>query len=112
MKSEDVTLKNLLMLRKNAGLTQQALADEFHLSQQTIYKYERGHAEPDIKTLKQFADFFGVTVDFLIGNEKPVEELQLDFTMGEKELITKIRKLTPEVKIALNAFINYLTENK
>ena len=103
MKSEDVTLKNLLMLRKNAGLTQQALADEFHLSQQTIYKYERGHAEPDIKTLKQFADFFGVTVDFLIGNEKPV---------GEKELITKIRKLTPEVKIALNAFINYLTENK
>lgn len=101
-------MKNLLMLRRNAGLTQQALADHFHLSQQTIYKYENGHAEPDIKTLKQFAEFFGVTVDFLIGNEKPVEELTLDYTIEEKAMISKYRRLSPDVRVAIGAFIDNL----
>ena len=105
-------MKNLLQLRRHAGLTQQALADHFHLSQQTIYKYERGHAEPDIETLKRFADFFGVSVDYLIGKEDATNDAPIDFTLDEKELVTKVRKLTPDVRIALNAFINYLTEEK
>ena len=105
-------MKNLLMLRRNAGLTQQSLADHFHLSQQTIYKYENGHAEPDIETLKQFAQFFGVSVDFLIGNEVPIEELELDYTVDEKETIAKMRQLNPGIRKALDAFIDNLVDEK
>ena len=103
-------MKNLLMLRRNAGLTQQALADHFHLSQQTIYKYENGHAQPDIETLKKFARFFNVTVDFLIGNEDPIEEADLDVTTDEKLMISKIRRISPDVRTALAAFVDSLTD--
>jgi len=105
-------LKNLYTLRRQAGLTQQALADHFHLSQQTIYKYERGHAEPDIETLKKFAEFFGVSVDYLIGKENATNDAEMDFTLDEKELVSKFRKLTPDLRLALFAFVNFLTEKK
>ena len=100
-------MKNLLMLRNHAGLTQQALADQFHLSQQTIYKYEHGLAEPDVETMIQFAKFFGVTVDFLIGNEQG-EPLQIDYTVDEKETINKLRQLSPLHRETINILINQL----
>lgn len=62
-------MKNLRNLREERGLSQQKLADKFCLSQQSIYKYENGLAEPDFATLKQFANFFHTTVDYLIGYE-------------------------------------------
>ena len=68
-KKGDITLKNLRTLREERGLSQQKLADQFCLSQQSIYKYENGLAEPDLATLKQFANFFHTTVDYLIGYE-------------------------------------------
>ena len=101
-------MKNLILLRRNAGLTQQALADQFHLSQQTIYKYENGKAEPDIETLKQLARFFGVSGDFLVGNEEAIEELALDFTVDEKETISKIRRLSPKNRKAVNALLDQM----
>ena len=62
-------MKNLKTLREQRGLSQQKLADKLCLSQQSIYKYENGLAEPDFATLKQFANFFHTTVDYLIGYE-------------------------------------------
>jgi len=62
-------LKNLRTLREERGLSQQKLAEQFCLSQQSIYKYENDLAEPDFATLKQFASFFHTTVDYLIGYE-------------------------------------------
>lgn len=60
-------MKRLKELREENGISQQKLADEFHISQQSIWKYENGLSEPDIKTLIKFADFFDVSVDYLIG---------------------------------------------
>ena len=100
-------MKNLLMLRNHAGLTQQALADHFHLSQQTIYKYEHGLAEPDVETMIQFAKFFGVSVDYLIGNE-PEEPQEIDYTVDEKETISKLRQLSPLHRETINILINQL----
>ncbi len=58
---------NLKKLRKEKGLTQQFLAEKFGLSQQSIYKYENNLAEPDIATLKELAEFFDTSVDYLVG---------------------------------------------
>ena len=102
------------MLRKNAGLSQQALGERFHVSQQTIYKYENGLAEPDIETLKAFASFFNVTVDFLIGNipadYESENQTELDYTIEEKDILLQIRKLHPDVRRALTIFINKLSD--
>lgn len=54
-------------LRKESGLSQEQLAKKFNLSQQTISSYEICSREPDNDTLKQLASFFGVSVDYLLG---------------------------------------------
>lgn len=59
-------MKNLKKMRLARHLSQQKLADRFGLSQQSIYKYENNLSEPDIQTLKNFADFFHTTIDTLV----------------------------------------------
>lgn len=61
-------MERLKELRIKNGISQQKLADEFHISQQSIWKYENDLSEPDIAMLIQFANFFNVSVDYLIGN--------------------------------------------
>lgn len=48
-------------------MSQQALADKFGISQQSVYQYENDIVEPDITLLRKFADFFNVSVDYIIG---------------------------------------------
>ena len=57
--------RNLAMLRKHRGLTQGQLAERFSYSDKAISKWERGEALPDLNTLYELADFYGVTLDFL-----------------------------------------------
>ncbi|MDE7058384.1 MAG: helix-turn-helix domain-containing protein [Lachnospiraceae bacterium] len=61
-------MKRLKELRQKQKISQQKLAEHFHISQQSIWKYENGLAEPDICTLIQFADYFQTSVDYLIGH--------------------------------------------
>ncbi len=102
---------NLKLLRTEKGISQQALADEFNLSQQSIYKYEHNLAEPDITTLKNFAEYFGVTIDYLVGYapRSNIDNVPIlgEITTSEIELIKKIRKLRPEIRSS----IQLLTEN-
>lgn len=57
--------RNLALLRKYRGLTQGQLADIFSYSDKAISKWERGEALPDLNTLYELAEFYGVTLDFL-----------------------------------------------
>ena len=61
--------------RKIKRLTQEQLADKFHLRKSSISRYENDKQMPEVGLLKEFADFFGVTVDYLIGNESSKEEI-------------------------------------
>ena len=55
------------MLRNQMGISQQGLADALGISQQSVNRYENHKVEPDIDTLIKIADFFGGSVDHLIG---------------------------------------------
>ena len=61
-------VKNLRTLRMSKGISQQQLADVIGTSQQSINKYENHNVEPDISTLIMLADYFQVSVDYLIGH--------------------------------------------
>ena len=52
--------------RKEAGLTQEALADLVHLSTEGYARYERGDASPDIMFLERLAKVFGCSVVELV----------------------------------------------
>lgn len=53
-------------LRKQRGLTQNAFADELHVSFQAVSNWERGIAPPELENLINVAAFFGVLVDDLL----------------------------------------------
>ena len=71
-------------LRIEKGLTQKDLADQVHVTFQTISKWESDINEPDISTLKEIAKLFGVTLDFLADEN---EELQIEKIEESKTIV-------------------------
>lgn len=69
-------------LRIAKGLYQKDVADFLGVDRTTYTKYESGASEPDVATLIHLADFFGVTVDYLI-NYNQKEENRMN-TIGER----------------------------
>lgn len=55
--------------REETGFTQREVAKEIKLPQSTIAKYETGKLEPSLETLGTLADFYGVSVDWLLGTK-------------------------------------------
>ena len=53
-------------LRKQKKLTQLRLAMELGMSQNTISRYESGSHQADYNTLILFADYFNVSLDYLL----------------------------------------------
>ena len=54
-------------LMKEKGLTQQNLADSLGVKRQTISLYKSGQSMPDAKTLRDLAEYFNVSSDYLLG---------------------------------------------
>ena len=63
--------RNISTLRKHHGMTQLDLAEKLNYSDKAVSKWERGDSLPDVLVLKNIADLFGVTVDYLITSEHP-----------------------------------------
>lgn len=73
------------------GLTQKQLASDLNIAPSTLGNYIQNSREPDFQTLKALADYFQVSVDYLLdhryGNAR---------TAMEDELLNIFRALTPE----------------
>ena len=89
---------NIAAYRKNAGLTQAGLAEKLNYSDKAVSKWERGDSVPDVLTLVQLADQFGITVNDLLTdpNELPLgSDSRLEKAMtqvSEKALKRKANK--------------------
>ncbi|WP_035462242.1 helix-turn-helix domain-containing protein [Alicyclobacillus macrosporangiidus] len=87
--------KRLRYLRQQKHLTMKELGQIFGLAESTISGYENGIRSPDIELLPKFADFFGVSVDYLLGRtddphgSTPVGE---DISFEEKEFLRWVRE--------------------
>ena len=57
--------QNIANLRKARKLTQGQLAERFNYTDKAISKWEHGDVCPDVNTLQELADFFGVTMDYM-----------------------------------------------
>lgn len=53
-------------LRKSRGISQLKLALDMNMNQNSISRYETGEREADYATLVRFADYFDVSVDYLL----------------------------------------------
>lgn len=67
-------------LRKQQGLSQEALAEKVTVTRQTISKWELGQSLPDLDFIAQLSEIFNVSSDYLIKDEmvEPDEPLYND----------------------------------
>lgn len=56
----------LKFLRKQKHMSQLSLAMKLNLTQNSISRYETGEREPDLNTLIRIADYFNVSIDYLL----------------------------------------------
>lgn len=95
-------------LRENADLKQKDLAQEFSINENTWSQYETNKRTPDMGIIKKIADYFGVSIDYLLNltNEKynPREEEFKELIhifnrlskKEKKELVDKIKRWVEE----------------
>lgn len=87
-------------LRLSSGLKQIDLAKALSVSQAALSGYETGKYEPDFKTLKKIADYFSVSVDYVLGHDEPEASVQLDQKISKDNLMAAFwggeKDLSPE----------------
>lgn len=67
-------------LREKKEVSQSELASNVGIARNTLSQYETGKRQPDYNTLLKFADYFGVSTDYLLGrtdDPKGVAEVQI-----------------------------------
>lgn len=83
--------ERLIELRKQAGLSQESLAERLNISRQAISKWERGESTPDMDNLKVLGQIYNVSMDYLLLGKN--ETVLNSFTEKEKKpLITAVNK--------------------
>ena len=81
-------------LREDRDLRQIDLAEATGIDQRTISNYESGKTNPDSEALIRLADFFGVSIDYLVGRV----EYNVYNSEKRRELIEKMKQMLDALK--------------
>ena len=98
----------IIKLRKAKKLTQQDLADRMNVSTAAVCKWETGASVPDINTLCLLADFFNVSVDYILGRESPQKKCVV--LCCQKAYKKAIEKCLQNSSIGLQAYTGSMFE--
>ena len=102
-------------LRTERELTQVEVATALGISRQVFANYEKEINYPDPYMLIKIADFFDVSIDYLVGrtNEFDIIESSSQIKVGiEQELLLYFRKLKTESKNRVIGYVYSLTEEQ
>ena len=103
-------MQNLRRLREAKGLTQKEMAEKIKVSKPTYCHYETGRYEPDIKTILWLSNFFGCSIDYLLGHETK-NILHLDsWTAKEKVAINLMKQLDDDQLTLLLGYLAKMTD--
>lgn len=81
--------EQLKKLRNRKGLSQENIANEVHVTRQSVSKWESGESTPDLATTVKLAELFDVTLDYLVLNVKP----QKTNDISNKKLLAKLEEM-------------------
>ena len=70
--------ENIKRMRRKRNLTQEEMAAHLGISFQSVSKWERGDGYPDITMLPALANYFGISVDELLGMSEIAKKAQYD----------------------------------
>lgn len=105
-------------LRQSKGLRQSDVADILGTSQQSYQRYENETGEPNIAALIKLADFYGVTIDYLLGRDAiapkfekiEVKQRLAEIEKAEREIMEQYLMLKGEQRELFYQFITDLLE--
>ncbi len=83
---------NIASFRKQSGLTQAGLAEKLNYSDKAVSKWERGESLPDMLTMIQLAEQFGITVNDLLLDPDQAAVAQPSCTVSEDDCPEKVKK--------------------
>ncbi|MDO5387939.1 MAG: helix-turn-helix transcriptional regulator [Clostridia bacterium] len=102
-------MDRIKVLRKEKGISQERLAMELNISQTMISKYELGQSEPDIQMIIKIAEYFNVSVDYLLEiSEDKLNINSENLTDNEKSLLLDYKRLNEIQKVKAEAYIKGL----
>jgi transcriptional regulator with XRE-family HTH domain len=79
-------------LRKEKGLTQEQLAEQFYVSSRTVSRWETGSNMPDLDMLIELADYYNVDIREIIDGERKSEEMNSE----TKDTLKKVAEYAAE----------------
>ena len=82
---KEILSQNLTKLRLERNMTQSEVAEKLNYTDKSVSKWERGEAIPPVDVLKELADLYGVSLDFLVTN---TDEVSTDKTRSQKIIKT------------------------
>lgn len=105
--------QRLLDLLYENDITQKQLAIELKIAPTTLNGYINNRREPDYTTLKQIAEYFHVTTDYLLGNENDmlIETSLPSMSNHEIKLIHHYRELNPDQKETIDELLKLMQKH-
>lgn len=95
----DTFKTRLRKLRENKDLTQEELAKAIGVTRSSLASWETGRREPDFETVSKLADFFNVSVDYLLGRDDNSSQDDRQYVIDDDalEYLDELHK-RPEMK--------------
>lgn len=86
---DNIKTGNLIReLRREKGITQKDLADQLHITDRAVSKWERGLCAPDIALLEPLSEILGVTITDIISGTKTADSMDAETERKVSELLS------------------------
>jgi transcriptional regulator with XRE-family HTH domain len=85
-------------LRKSHNLSQEDVAKALNTTVTTISRYESGEREPNLEKLCMLADFFNVSLDYLLGREQTVNNIKNSEIVYYLDRLESLEREITEIK--------------
>ncbi|MCI8728363.1 MAG: helix-turn-helix transcriptional regulator [Clostridia bacterium] len=95
-------------LRNKSNLSQTALSNILGIPKGSISQWENGVREMSYDTLVKFADFYGCSIDYILGRDTSLGEMSLK--RDEVVILSKYRMLSTGAKLKLQGYLDGLGE--
>lgn len=102
----DTVVKNILELLGRERGSKSRFCKSLNLSLSIIGDWKSGKTLSYEKHLPEIADYFGVTIDYLLGREPAQEHKENNLNDQEIELVQNYRRADPSIKKAINKLLD------
>lgn len=114
--------QRLVLLRKQKGVNQDTVAEACNISRVSLARYENGTRTPIIEIASRLADYYGVSVDYILGRDEaaqPADEAQRDQPKHGPEtqaiidqILAKLSQLDASDRRTIESNIDFLIAQK